>query len=283
MRTTIVILMALAGGSTGAAAQSVDTLDLAAVGTDPHWKIVGRTASLVDLKGKHALRLSEDSGMGIVWLNNYDFANGTIEIDVLGRSQPVQGSFVGLALRIVDRQTHDAVYFRPFNFRAADSTRHAHAVQYVSDPEWTWQRLRTERAGQYERAIVPEPDGDEWFHVRVEVQRPKIQVFVNGATTGLAGAGAAPDIDPARLSASPPPPPPGPASIIVPVPASSASTVPRPSRRGCTRRRQRAGRHAIVSPPSSRWRPRPSCSRRKAGRPRRIGGTMYSPRWRSSG
>jgi len=164
-------------------AQTFDTLNLAAVGTDRHWKIVGRTASMADIKGKHALKLSEDSGMGVVWLDTCDFANGSIEVDILGRSEPVQGSFVGIALRVVDGRTHDAVYFRPFNFRATDSTRHAHALQYVSDPEWTWQRLRTERPGQYEKPIVPEPDGDEWFHVRIDVQRPRIQVFVNGGAT----------------------------------------------------------------------------------------------------
>jgi 3-keto-disaccharide hydrolase len=183
MRTTLAILIVFAGGVTRGLGQTVDTLNFAAVGTDPHWKVVGRSASIVDIKGKHALRLSEGPGMGVVWLDSYDFANGTIEVDILGRSQPVQGSFVGIALRVVDGTTHDAVYFRPFNFRAADSTQHVHAVQYVSHPDWTWQQLRTERPGQYERAIVPEPDGDEWFHVRVDVRRPKIQVFVNNSAT----------------------------------------------------------------------------------------------------
>jgi hypothetical protein len=183
MRTTFGLLIALAGVAARTPAQAVDTLNLAAVGTDPHWRIFGRTATLVDIKGKHAVKLSEAPGMGVVWLDGYDFANGTIDVDILGRSQPVQGSFVGIALRVVDGQTHDAVYFRPFNFRAADSTRHSHSVQYVSDPEWTWQRLRTERPGLYEKAIVPEPDGDEWFHVRIAVARPTIQVFVNNAAT----------------------------------------------------------------------------------------------------
>src|SRR5947208_12517483 len=91
-------------------------------------------------------------------------ANGVIEADILGRSQPVQGSFVGVAFRVLDAQTHDAVYFRPFNFRAADSTRHSHAVQYVTQPAWPWEKLRSEHPGAYERAVVPEPNGDEWFH-----------------------------------------------------------------------------------------------------------------------
>jgi hypothetical protein len=161
-------------------AQSPDSLDLTAVGKDPRWKIFGRTTSIVDMKGKHALHLIEGPGNGVVWLDGYDFANGVIELDVLGRSAPIQGSFVGVAFRVVDGQTHDAVYFRPFNFRATDSTRHSHAVEYVSHPQWTWQRLRTEHPGVYERAVIPEPDGDEWFHVRVVVARPKVSVFVNG-------------------------------------------------------------------------------------------------------
>ena len=114
------------------------------------------------MKGKRALKLSEGPGMGVVWLDGYDFGNGIIEADLLGRSQPVQGSFIGVAFRVVDGQTHDAVYFRPFNFRAADSARHSHAVQYVSNPNWPWQKLRSEHPGTYERAVVPEPDGDEW-------------------------------------------------------------------------------------------------------------------------
>jgi hypothetical protein len=163
-------------------AQVPEQLDLTAVGRDPRWKIVNRTASVVEAKGKRAVKLSEGPGMGIVWLDGYDFANGAIDIDILGRKEPVQGSFVGIAFRVADAKTHDAVYFRPFNFRAADPERRSHAVQYVSHPKWPWQVLRSEHPGEYERAIVPELNGDEWFHARVVVERPKVSVFVNGAT-----------------------------------------------------------------------------------------------------
>ena len=181
MKTGLSILVTLVSFTLPALAQSIDTLPLTSVGTDPRWKVAGRTTSIVDIKGKHALEVSEAQGVGLVWLDGYDFANGVIELDILGRSKPVQGSFVGIAFHVVDGQTHEAVYFRPFNFRAADSAAHSHAVQYVSDPEWTWYKLRSERPGRYEAAVVPEPDGDEWFHVRVVVARPKIEVFVNGA------------------------------------------------------------------------------------------------------
>jgi len=175
-------LVALSYIAIPAGAQSPESLDLTAVGKDPRWKVAGRTTSVVDAKGKHALKISEGGGMGAVWLDGYDFANGVIELDMLGRSQPVQGSFLGVAFRVVDAQTHDAVYFRPFNFRAADPARHSHAVQYASHPRWPWQTLRSEHPGEYERAVVPEPDGDEWFHARIVVERPNVTVFVNGAS-----------------------------------------------------------------------------------------------------
>jgi len=180
--TKLYLIAAFACIAAPVGAQSSESLDVTAVGRDPRWKIVGRTTSIVDAKAKRAVKLSEGAGMGLVWLDGYDFANGVIEVDILGRSQPVQGSFAGVAFRVVDAQTHDAVYFRPFNFRPADAVRRSRAVQYVSHPGWPWQKLRSEHPGEYERAVVPETDGDEWFRVRVAVERPKVTVFVNGAT-----------------------------------------------------------------------------------------------------
>ncbi len=177
------LLLVLAALALAAAAQTPERLDLTAFGKDPRWKIEGRTASVADVKGKPALRISEGPGMGVAWLQGYDFGNGTIDLDMLGRSQPVQGSFLGVAFRVVDAQTHDAIYFRPFNFRAEDPDRRGHSVQYVSHPQWGWEKLRTEHPGQYEKAIVPEPDGDQWFHARIVVERPNVSVFVNGAET----------------------------------------------------------------------------------------------------
>src|SRR6266581_818146 len=124
MRIARVGVIALSYIATPAGAQSPESLDVTAVGKDPRWKVAGRTTSVVDAKGKHALKIGEGEGMGVVWLNGYSFANGVIEVDLLGRSQPVQGSFLGVAFRVVDARTHDTVYFRPFNFRAADPARH---------------------------------------------------------------------------------------------------------------------------------------------------------------
>jgi hypothetical protein len=165
------------------AAQSTRTFDLSELPKGKSWRLSGRTVSVVEAKGKTALKFSEGPGMGIAWLDGYTFTNGVIEVDILGRSQPVQGSFLGIAFRVVGAETQDVVYFRPFNFRATDPERHKHAVQYVSHPQWTWQKLRAERTNQYEKAIEPEVDGDEWFHARIVVERPKVTVYVNGAAT----------------------------------------------------------------------------------------------------
>lgn len=47
-------------------AQPSENVDVTAVGKDPLWKIARRTALVADVKGKHALKISEGAGMGLV-------------------------------------------------------------------------------------------------------------------------------------------------------------------------------------------------------------------------
>ena len=131
-----------------------------------------------NVKGKAAL-----FARAVVWLEGVNFSDGTIECDILGKSAPRASNFLGLAFRAVDDTTFDCVYFRPFNFRAANPENASHAVQYISHPQWTWQKLRAEKTGQYEKPLVPPPDGDAWFHVKIVVEGKKVSVFVNDATT----------------------------------------------------------------------------------------------------
>lgn len=134
-----------------------------------------------DAKGKAALKIQSKKDDTVIVLDKTEFTDGVIEFDVLGQSAPPQGNFLGIAFRVVDEKTYDAVYFRPFNFRAEDAERKVHAVQYVSHPKYRWQVLRKEKPGQYEKPIVPAPDGDAWFHARIVVQKPKLSVYVNNA------------------------------------------------------------------------------------------------------
>jgi hypothetical protein len=119
---------------------------------------------------------------GIVWLNNTEFSNGTIEIDLRGKDI-AQQSFLGIAFHGLDTLTNDVIYFRPFNFRSQDSVRRIHAVQYISSPDFGWERLRKEHNGMYEKGINPGPVATDWFHARIVVMDKDITVYVNGSKT----------------------------------------------------------------------------------------------------
>ena len=114
----------------------------------------------------------------MAWWPDKEFADGTIEFEVRGKDM-FQKSFVGVAFHGVDETTYDVVYFRPFNFQASELARRNHAVQYVSLPNYDWQKLRGEYPGKYENAVQPAPIPDQWFHARIVVAHPKVSVFVN--------------------------------------------------------------------------------------------------------
>ncbi len=132
--------------------------------------------------GRVVARLDSRTGDGGVLLDGVQLGDGIIEVDLKGKDV-AQRSFLGIAFHVVDWTTFDAVYFRPFNFRGADAERRSHSVQYVSHPAHTWQRLRAERPGQFERAIDPPPDPNNWFRVRIVLANSRVDVFVNGAST----------------------------------------------------------------------------------------------------
>jgi hypothetical protein len=144
------------------------------------WTLANRIVSAVDEGTRKGVRFSEAEGDGVAYYQGLEFANGTIEFDARGKDV-YQKSFLGVAFHAVDARTYDAVYFRPFNFRADDPARHSHAVQYISHPEFTWQKLRAEQPLKYEQPVSPAPDPNGWFHVRVVVASPQVSVFVDNA------------------------------------------------------------------------------------------------------
>ena len=152
--------------------------DLTQIGAGKGWKVAGRKASVVEAEGRKGIRLDEGPGVGIAWLEDYEFTEGIIDVDLKGRNVP-QASFIGVAFRVVDRETHDAVYFRPFNFKSPNELNRSHGVQYVSQPVYTWQKLRAEKPGVYENQVNPVPDPEGWFHARIVIAGSRIQVFVN--------------------------------------------------------------------------------------------------------
>src|SRR5213596_107214 len=143
-------------------------------------EVFNRTATRLVDGTRTGIHLSASADNGVAYLQGIELGNGTIELDVRGKDVPQQ-SFVGVAFHGVDGTTYEAIYFRPFNFRAVDPARRIHAVQYISHPTYTWQKLRTEQLGKFEQAVNPVPDPNAWFHVRVVVASPRVSVFVGDA------------------------------------------------------------------------------------------------------
>ena len=181
LRTAVLMSAVLGVGAPVAAQQRVMQPDLSQVTDGSRWQVVNRAATALAEGGRPIVRLSEAFGSGFARLEGVQFGEGVIELAIRGKNVP-QRSFVGIAFHGVDDETYDAIYFRPFNFMSDDSTRRSHGVEYVSHPTFTWQKLRTEHPGEYEQAVHPAPDPEDWFRVRVVVEGRTVSVFVNDAS-----------------------------------------------------------------------------------------------------
>jgi hypothetical protein len=132
-----------------------------------------------------------------------DFSSGVIEAEIAGAPAPGAAAgargFVGIAFRLLpDTATYDAFYLRPTNGRAEDQVRRNHSVQYISEPEWPWPRLRQETPERYESYVDLVPGA--WTRIRIEVRGTQARLFVHGQAqptlivndvkTGAQGRGA---------------------------------------------------------------------------------------------
>ena len=156
------------------------TFDLAQVASGAGWAVFNRSLSVADAGERQGLYLDEKPGQGVAWLPSLELGDGVIEVDLKGRNEP-GSSFVGLAFRGVNAEHYEAIYLRPFNFKADTEVSRSRSVQYVLVPSHEWRRLRTQHPGQYEAAITPPPEPDSWVHLRVELEGPTVRVFVNRA------------------------------------------------------------------------------------------------------
>jgi hypothetical protein len=123
------------------------------------------------------VHMSERNDPGVVWIAGSDFTQGTIEVDVRGRDL-LQRSFLGIAFHGKDDNTYEAVYLRPFNFRAQDPVRHRHALQYMALPDFDWPRLREQFPDAFENAVSPSIAPTDYVTLHVVVGEQNIQVFV---------------------------------------------------------------------------------------------------------
>ena len=143
-----------------------------------HGKLRTVNREVTKLQGsRDGVHVTEKADAGVAWIEGSDFADGTIELDVRDRDV-LQQSFVGVAFHRKDDHTYEAVYVRPFNFRADDPVRHRHAVQYMASPDYDWPRLRQEFPDQFESAVASSVGPTDWVPLRVVVNGRAIQVFV---------------------------------------------------------------------------------------------------------
>ena len=152
---------------------------------------VGGKAEPVTYRGRGAVHLvpsaegEHGDGDMIAILTGPDFKDGTIELDVAGA--PRSGApddargFIGVAFRVNEQgQKGEYFYLRPTNARCDDQLRRNHSTQYVSAPDYPWQRLRKENPGVYES--YADMDTGAWTRMKIVVTGTKAQLFVNGAS-----------------------------------------------------------------------------------------------------
>jgi hypothetical protein len=144
---------------------------------------------MVTYKGRRALRVADaaaaDVGDGerLVILSKTEFQDGVIEIDLTGEPGPGAGAgargFVGMAFRIApDASKFECFYLRPTNGRADDQVRRNHSTQYISFPDFPWQKLRKEFPEKYESYVDLVPA--EWTKVKIEVRGEQARLYIHG-------------------------------------------------------------------------------------------------------
>ena len=143
-------------------------------------------SSIQEYEGKESLKILEteaDSEVRFVKINNLNFADGSIEAEIVGKlaegaNKQARG-FVGIAFRINDDNSKfECIYLRPSNARAEDQVRRNHSVQYISYPDFPWYKMRQDYPKKYETYVDLVPG--EYTKVRIEINGEKARLFVHG-------------------------------------------------------------------------------------------------------
>jgi hypothetical protein len=163
---------------------------LRAVALD-HVQLVNAKSEMVTYRGRRALQLSplpghESTNEGLMAIvDTPEFGDGTIEVELAGMPRTDADTsargFIGIAFRVDSSATRfECFYLRPTNARADDQLRRNHTAQYVSSPDYTWQRLRAEHPGVYES--YTDMEAGAWTKMRIEVRGTTARLFVGAAT-----------------------------------------------------------------------------------------------------
>jgi hypothetical protein len=174
--------------------ESMDGLEVQGI-KDESAEPVKFEAAVASYRGRRAVRIvnlespatkTGEQVLGMV--KGSDFKEGTIEADVAGvpreGAKPSTRGFVGIAFRIQEHaQDHgsryEAFYLRMTNGRADDQLQRNHSAQYVSHPDFPWQRLREENPGVYESYV--DLVAGAWTRIKIVVTGTKARLYVNNA------------------------------------------------------------------------------------------------------
>lgn len=174
-----VVLASASFGRTACDAQTFalsDTSDLV---------LVNVKADAMEYKGRKAIRLTKDVEKdGFALLKGTDFQDGTIEADIALKITTPPGvrmpGFVGIAFRArPDASRYELFYLRPGNSGSDDQAMRNHSVQYTSEPDFDWYRLRRQWPWVYEAYADLQPE--TWTKVRIEVAGRTARLYLNGS------------------------------------------------------------------------------------------------------
>lgn len=146
----------------------------------------GLKADPAEYNGRKAIRLTCGAGeSGMALVKGTDFRDGTIEVDVATKITTPPGvrmpGFTGIAFRSrSDGSRYELFYLRPKNALADDQAMRNHAVQYTSEPDFGWEKLRRQWPFIYESYADIAPDA--WVKVKIEVHGRQARLYLNGAT-----------------------------------------------------------------------------------------------------
>jgi hypothetical protein len=154
-------------------------------------ELINARAEAATYRGRRALHLLPAAGKensdenSLALLDGSDFKDGTIEVDLAGAPHPGAApgmrGFIGIAFRVQgkDAARYECIYLRPTNGRADDQLRRNHSTQYISFPDYSWERLRKETPGVYESYV--DLEAAAWTKIKIVVKGGKASLYINGA------------------------------------------------------------------------------------------------------
>jgi hypothetical protein len=170
--------------------ESMDGLEVKGI-NDESAEPVKFEAAIASYRGRRAVRIvnverpeTKTGEQVLAIVKTSDFKDGTIEADVAGvprlGAKPSTRGFIGIAFRVQEHGSrYEAFYLRMTNGRADDQLQRNHSVQYVSQPDFPWQRLREEDPGKYESYV--DLVAGAWTRIKIVVSGTKAQLYVNNA------------------------------------------------------------------------------------------------------